>query len=94
MCGSTILLIYIMSGSSANFEGVDAILGSWRLASCPKDVQSSMMCYVATSLLRKVATPSPGRSSHRLPSHGRFVDRPGTRRFIVVFYNFLTGMDG
>ncbi len=28
------------------------------------------------------------------PSHGRFVDRPGIQRFIVVFYNFSTRMDG
>ena len=27
-------------------------------------------------------------------SHRQFVDQPGTRRFIVVFYNFSTGMDG
>ncbi len=28
------------------------------------------------------------------PSHGRFINRPGTRQFIVVFYIFLPGMDG
>jgi len=28
------------------------------------------------------------------PFHDRFVDRPGTRRFIVVLLNFSTGIDG
>ena len=44
------LLKYIMSGSSAIFKGVVAVLESWHSSPWPSDVQSSMMCYVATSL--------------------------------------------